>query len=68
MYTNLSFTAFRCEVEGCGRHFSVVSNLRRHRKVHGGTSGAGSVVGENESLHSEDDIAEGAEDEIEMED
>lgn len=27
-------TAFACEVEGCGRHFSVVSNLRRHRKVH----------------------------------
>ena len=26
--------AFCCEVEGCGRHFSVVSNLRRHRKVH----------------------------------
>lgn len=29
-------TAFACEVEGCGRHFSVVSNLRRHRKVHRG--------------------------------
>lgn len=28
--------AFACEVEGCGRHFSVVSNLRRHRKVHKG--------------------------------
>lgn len=28
--------AFQCEVEGCGRHFSVVSNLRRHRKVHKG--------------------------------
>ncbi|KAK7970805.1 hypothetical protein PG988_009878 [Apiospora saccharicola] len=27
---------FCCEVEGCGRHFSVVSNLRRHRKVHKG--------------------------------
>ncbi|KAG5974385.1 hypothetical protein E4U55_008216 [Claviceps digitariae] len=26
--------AFACEIEGCGRHFSVVSNLRRHRKVH----------------------------------
>lgn len=26
--------AFACEVDGCGRHFSVVSNLRRHRKVH----------------------------------
>jgi len=30
--------AFACEVEGCGRHFSVVSNLRRHRKVHKGES------------------------------
>jgi hypothetical protein len=28
--------AFSCEVEGCGRHFSVVSNLRRHKKVHKG--------------------------------
>lgn len=31
-----SVAAFACEVEGCGRHFSVVSNLRRHRKVHKG--------------------------------
>lgn len=23
-----------CEVEGCGRHFSVAANLRRHGKVH----------------------------------
>lgn len=28
--------AYACEVDGCGRHFSVVSNLRRHRKVHKG--------------------------------
>jgi len=28
--------AFACDVDGCGRHFSVVSNLRRHRKVHKG--------------------------------
>jgi hypothetical protein len=27
-------SAYPCEVSGCGRHFSVVSNLRRHRKVH----------------------------------
>jgi uncharacterized Zn-finger protein len=27
-------TAFGCEVDGCGRRFSVVSNLRRHKKVH----------------------------------
>lgn len=31
-----STPAFACEIEGCGRHFSVVSNLRRHRKVHKG--------------------------------
>ena len=30
------FVAFACDVDGCGRHFSVVSNLRRHRKVHKG--------------------------------
>ena len=28
--------AFACDVDGCGRHFSVVSNLRRHKKVHRG--------------------------------
>ena len=33
---NMLNTAFKCEVEGCGRNFSVVSNLRRHRKVHKG--------------------------------
>ena len=27
-------SAFACDVPGCGRNFSVVSNLRRHRKVH----------------------------------
>ena len=36
MHTTNSQTAFACEVEGCGRHFSVVSNLRRHKKVHKG--------------------------------
>ena len=35
-YRMLTFTAFACDVDGCGRHFSVVSNLRRHRKVHKG--------------------------------
>ncbi|CAO3586564.1 unnamed protein product [Absidia cylindrospora] len=25
---------FKCHVRGCGRRFSVVSNLRRHYKVH----------------------------------
>ena len=26
--------AFKCEFDGCGRSFSVVSNLRRHKKIH----------------------------------
>lgn len=26
--------AFKCEYDGCGRSFSVVSNLRRHKKIH----------------------------------
>lgn len=34
MYSHTGQKPFACEVEGCGRHFSVVSNLRRHRKVH----------------------------------
>jgi hypothetical protein len=34
MYSHTGEKPFACEVEGCGRHFSVVSNLRRHRKVH----------------------------------
>lgn len=34
--------AFACDVEGCGRHFSVVSNLRRHKKVHKGEKDIGS--------------------------
>ncbi|KAF2707499.1 hypothetical protein K504DRAFT_446639 [Pleomassaria siparia CBS 279.74] len=39
MYSHTGEKPFACEVEGCGRHFSVVSNLRRHRKVHKGESG-----------------------------
>ncbi|KAL2258621.1 hypothetical protein VTK26DRAFT_8011 [Humicola hyalothermophila] len=34
MYSHTGEKPFACEVEGCGRNFSVVSNLRRHRKVH----------------------------------
>ncbi|KAG6022807.1 hypothetical protein E4U41_002148 [Claviceps citrina] len=34
MYSHTGEKPFACEIEGCGRHFSVVSNLRRHRKVH----------------------------------
>lgn len=44
--TSFFFPAFACDVEGCGRHFSVVSNLRRHKKVH---------KGEKEGASGEDD-------------
>ena len=39
MIADLPHLAFLCDVDGCGRHFSVVSNLRRHRKVHKGGDG-----------------------------
>lgn len=38
MYSHTGEKPFSCDVDGCGRHFSVVSNLRRHRKVHKGES------------------------------
>lgn len=38
MYSHTGEKPFACDVDGCGRHFSVVSNLRRHRKVHKGES------------------------------
>jgi Zinc finger, C2H2 type len=34
MYSHTGEKPFACNVEGCGRQFSVVSNLRRHKKVH----------------------------------
>jgi uncharacterized Zn-finger protein len=34
---DLSFVAFVCSVEGCGRSFSVLSNMRRHARVHSHT-------------------------------
>ncbi|KAI8097961.1 uncharacterized protein B0P05DRAFT_461292 [Gilbertella persicaria] len=33
-YSHTGEKPFKCPVEGCGRHFSVVSNLRRHAKIH----------------------------------
>lgn len=46
MYSHTGEKPFACSVEGCGRHFSVVSNLRRHKKVH---------KGETVSSHSDDE-------------
>lgn len=34
MYSHTGEKPFACDHDGCGRHFSVVSNLRRHKKVH----------------------------------
>lgn len=42
MYSHTGEKPYQCEVDGCGRHFSVVSNLRRHRKVHKGERDSGS--------------------------
>jgi uncharacterized Zn-finger protein len=46
MYSHTGEKPFACNVDGCGRHFSVVSNLRRHKKVH---------RGEAVSVHSDDE-------------
>lgn len=34
IYSHTGEKPFICEYENCGRHFSVISNLRRHRKIH----------------------------------
>ncbi|KAH6984001.1 hypothetical protein EDB80DRAFT_823529 [Ilyonectria destructans] len=44
-YSHTGDKPFACDVEGCGRHFSVASNLRRHRKVHRGTRSPGRLRG-----------------------
>lgn len=48
MYSHTGEKPFACDVEGCGRHFSVVSNLRRHKKVHKGEGASISSVSDNE--------------------
>lgn len=35
VYSHTGEKPFLCKVGNCGRRFSVVSNLRRHRKIHG---------------------------------
>ena len=47
MYSHTGEKPFACDVDGCGRHFSVVSNLRRHKKVHKGELGSTSSDGED---------------------
>lgn len=53
MYSHTGEKPFACDFEGCGRHFSVVSNLRRHKKCH---KGAGSV--DSGSMSPEADVEE----------
>jgi uncharacterized Zn-finger protein len=47
MYSHTGEKPFACNVEGCGRHFSVVSNLRRHKKVHKNDNSSTTSEGED---------------------
>ncbi|KAJ8104175.1 hypothetical protein POJ06DRAFT_14636 [Lipomyces tetrasporus] len=38
MYSHTGEKPFTCDFRGCGRKFSVVSNLRRHKKIHSSSS------------------------------
>jgi hypothetical protein len=58
MYSHTGEKPFACDVEGCGRHFSVVSNLRRHRKVHKGHSDTDSQAETPSEAGSEDHQSE----------
>lgn len=48
-------TAFTCPYEGCGRSFSVQSNMRRHARVHtrGAEAQGGDLEEEGESAEEE---------------
>ncbi|KAI8639636.1 hypothetical protein BD408DRAFT_349581 [Parasitella parasitica] len=37
MHSHTGEKPYKCIVDGCGRRFSVVSNLRRHAKIHTST-------------------------------
>ncbi|KAI9489717.1 hypothetical protein BDB00DRAFT_726141, partial [Zychaea mexicana] len=37
MHSHTGEKPYKCQIEGCGRRFSVVSNLRRHAKIHNNT-------------------------------
>ena len=43
MYSHTGEKTYACRANGCGRHFSVVSNLRRHQKVHEGDRNNSSI-------------------------
>lgn len=45
-YSHTGEKPFRCKHEGCGKHFSVRSNMKRHEKgCHGGSSDSTSTQG-----------------------